>query len=370
MFCNADSSAYYAMDKIVFDNIVFSLQKFGGISTYWYELASRLVNDTDFDASFIAEPNKNVFGSKLSFPKTENRGQLTLPLMPERFINPGLKHIHTPFVFHSSYNRYCVNTMALNVTTVHDLIHHKYYTGFRRWIHNTQKGKALVNSKAIIAISENTKRDILEFFPKLDPEIISVVYNGVSNDFFKINETGYHYEMPEHLIRENYLLYVSSRESYKNFNFVIDLLKKLPDFKIYIVGPALTENEISFLDQTISNQWKSFTGITVKALNELYNHAYSLLYPSSYEGFGIPLLEAMKAFCPFIALNSSSIPEVAGDAGILMNEPDVNAFIKAIESIQDRRNDLQVKGNIQVSRFSWDKCYLETAAIYKKLSVA
>ena len=357
------------MDKIVFDNIVFCLQLFGGISTYWYELSTRLLNDPDFDPYFITGKNANLFEHRLDLSRTEKIiGQISSPLIIERFRNPQLKSIRVPFIFHSSYNRYCVNPQALNVSTVHDLIHYKYYMGVRKWVHNTQKSRALMHSKAIIAVSENTKNDIINFFPQLDPEIISVVYNGVSNDFFHINNATYQYELIEHFLIKNYILCVSSREAYKNFNFIIDVLEKLPDFYLYIVGPALKSEEIYVLNLKIPNRWKSFTAITNKALNELYNHAHSFLYPSSYEGFGIPLLEAMKAFCPIIALNSSSIPEVAGEAGVLINELDVIEFTKAIESIDSLRNILQVKGKMQAEKFSWDKCYQETAFIYKKLS--
>ena len=358
------------MDKIVFDNIIFGLQNFGGISTYWYELSSRLLNDENFDPSFITRKNTNLSECRLDISKTRSFDQSNTPLIIDRFRNPKLGNIHAPFVFHSSYNRYCLNPKALNVTTVHDLIHHKYYTGVRKWIHNSQKSHTLMNSKAIIAVSENTKRDLIKIYPKLDPEIISVVYNGVSNDYFKINNVDYHYNLPVDVLKENYFLFVSSRAKYKNFNFIIDLLEKLPDFKLYIVGPPINSEESSYLNSKLNYRWKSFTSITSKSLNELYNHAFSLLYPSSYEGFGIPILEAMKAFCPFIALNSSSIPEVAGDAGILIDELDIKEFIKAAESINYLRNDLQVKGKIQVEKFSWDKCYKETSLIYSKLSVA
>lgn len=355
------------MKKIVYDNIIFSLQKFGGISSYWYELSHRLINDQQFEPTFLSKTNKNILANKLQIPEKFNTStQNNVPTLIERFRIPSLNNINESFIFHSSYNRRSDNKYAKNVTTVHDLIHHKFYGGIRKWLHNTQKSNALANSDAIIAVSKNTKKDLLHFFPNLNPEIVHVVHNGVSNDFYLL-DNDYQYEIPEYQLKENYILCVSSREPYKNFNFIVECVKKLPDFKLYIVGPVLTKKDSSMLDLNIPNQWTAFSAISNKKLNELYNHAHSLIYPSSYEGFGIPLLEAMNASCPFVALNSSSIPEVAGNAGILLDSLDTNEFVKAIEGINFKRKELQDRGRLQVANFSWDKCYRETTNVYKAL---
>ncbi|NQW28471.1 MAG: glycosyltransferase, partial [Flammeovirgaceae bacterium] len=94
---------------------------------------------------------------------------------------------------------------------------------------------------------------------------------------------------------------------------------------------------------------------------------YVLLYPSSYEGFGIPILEAMKSGCPFIASNNSSIPEVAGKAGILHDHLSVEDYLSSIISIKAKRESLILEGYDQSDKFSWDKCYIETKNIYNQL---
>ena len=100
-------------------------------------------------------------------------------------------------------------------------------------------------------------------------------------------------------------------------------------------------------------------------LNIEYNKSFALLYPSSYEGFGIPPLEAMKAGCPVIAINVSSIPEVVGDAGILLDSIQVDEIIEALQQVDNMRSDLTARGFIQAAKFSWDKCYNETQNVYK-----
>src|SRR6201999_3833775 len=99
-------------------------------------------------------------------------------------------------------------------------------------------------------------------------------------------------------------------------------------------------HELTLLNQFIPSRWKIFNNIDNAKLNEIYNYAYALLYPSSYEGFGLPLIEAMKAGTPFIALNSSSIPEVAANTGILLDELDVELFKLAIISADANRTKL------------------------------
>lgn len=350
---------------IVYDNIIFSLQRFGGISTYWSELIYRLSVDDDFNAKYIGFDHDNVFARSLAFYA---KGELVTgkgPILAHRFFEPRLRELTSPFIFHSSYNRISNNPTALNITTVHDLIHHKFYGGLRSFIHNRQKERALIKSKAIISVSQNTKKDLLQIFPYIDPDIVKVVYNGVSNDFYEINDSEYINEVPQQILHQKYLICVSSREAYKNFDFIINLVSDLPDFQLYIVGPEMKKHEILKLDNLLKNRWRSFTSITSRALNELYNNAYALLYPSSYEGFGIPLLEAMRAACPFVALNSSSIPEVAGKSGILIDTLDQNKFINAILSIENDRDSLILKGKQQGEKFSWDSCYRETKEIYQ-----
>jgi len=345
--------------KLVYDNIVYSLQQAGGISTYWAELSSRLIRD-NYDISFIEQENSNIIRQTL--PIKDN--QLLLQNVKysqilSRFLPVNLNVSNEKFIFHSSYNRVTNNINAVQVTTVHDFVHEKYYGGLRKLIHSYQKNKSINAAQKIIAVSENTKRDLLEIHPKIDPSKIEVIYNGVSEDFFIIDKAvdG----------AKPYLLFIGSREHYKNFNFVVELLKEASGFDLYIIGKPLLKDEEKLLLRSIPGRFKLFTNIDNKSLNVIYNEAFALIYPSSYEGFGIPLLEAMKAGLPFIALNKSSIPEVAGRAGELIDELSIDGFKQALNRIANARNDYVLKGLKQAQFFSWEKCYQKTISLYHNL---
>jgi len=351
--------------KIHYDNIVFSLQRAGGISTYWSELISRLLRDNvsvtfeEFKHQNIVRPTLHINQSAINICRSKY-------LILERFKAVKLSQQREPFVFHSSYNRITINPLASQVTTMHDFVHEKFYKGIRRSLHLMQKGKVLKAADQIITVSENTKRDLLQFHPSIPSERIKVIYNGVSADFYPLDET-VKLQLPESGAKP-YLLYIGSREHYKNFKFTVDLLRESPDFDLYIIGSALLKNELQYLQKQVPDQWKHFDHISNQRLNELYNTAYALIYPSFYEGFGIPLLEAMKAGVPFLALNNSAIPEVAGTAGILLERPDITLFKEALQTITSKRTELIQNGYVQSAKFSWEKCYQQTLSVYKELS--
>jgi len=345
--------------KIHFDNIIYSLQRAGGISTYWTELISRLLRD-QHDVSFTELPHQNISRASLNIPQQNLMLKDGRHILLDRFKVLPLSAEKTPFVFHSSYNRITRNPNARQVITIHDFVHEKFYSGLRRYLHLHQKNKAIRTAEKIIVVSEHTKRDLLHFHPYLKEENIAVIYNGVSEDFYPMDV------VPNDNARP-YLLFIGSRAYYKNFTFAVTLLAELPDFDFCIVGAGLTAAEISLLNQKIPGRWKMLTNIDNVQLNQVYNRAYALIYPSLYEGFGIPLLEVMKTGTPFVAMSKSSIPEVAGNAGILVDELNLETFKQAILGIRGNEAVLKAKGQQQASAFSWEKCYQETIQVYHKL---
>lgn len=353
--------------KIFYDDIIFNLQKAGGISVYWHELINRILTDK-YDVFFIEHENENnIFRKDLEIPTFKKVKEKNIPINILRYLPLTLK-VSPNSIFHSSYYRVSNQKNVLNIVTVHDFTYEYYIKGLAKKIHVIQKKNAIEKADGIICISENTKKDLLKFYPNVNEDKIEVIYNGVSDDFYKIEDSKDEFYEKYH--NQKYIMFVGDRSDYKNFGIALNVVGKLKDFKLIIVGGKnLSENELEEIEGTLDGRYEHLKGISNDKLNILYNNAFCLLYPSSYEGFGIPVIEAMKAGCPVIAMNRSSIPEVAGDAGILVDSEDYNEFINEIKKLENKsyRTDIELKGYNQAERFSWKKTYNDTIKFYNKI---
>jgi mannosyltransferase len=351
--------------KIVIDNIVFNLQKSGGISVVWFELLSRMACDNHIDMRYIDNGgSENPYRKKLDILNDAIIGvDMFVPI--SRYL-PVCIHNKESFIFHSSYYRFSNNPYAINITTVHDFTYEYYRKGPAKWLHCWQKYQAVRHSQYIVCISESTKRDLLKFVPDIDESKIRIIYNGVSDDYCVLDKSENISTIP--FEKNKYVIFVGNRFGYKNFDFLKKTLAK-SEYNLVIVGSPLTVEEKKDLERYIPHERYFCTGfLPNKELNVLYNHAAALVYPSSYEGFGIPVVEAQKAGCPVIAYNSSSIPEVIGDTPLLMNELSEMELLKKMSLLTD--NDLmkcvREDGLKNSARFSWEKMYQKYYDLYRE----
>lgn len=357
---------------IVLDNIIFSLQKSGGVSVVWQQHLERLVQDEAFQCRFLEYDNAplNFFRQQLQL----NRDWIDLRspklLFLKRYLNLNSKS-DEKHLFHSSYYRVEKGKNVINVTTVHDFTYEYFVKGLSQNIHSCQKNAAIHYSDGIICVSQNTKKDLLHFLPNINENKIRVIYNGV-NDAFKIVSSDDVFRKRHCFEDFHYALYVGDRRTvYKNFDMAVGAcaLAKIP--LLIIGGGELTTEELHNLGTKLGvGSFTSLLGVSADELNYYYNKAFCLLYPSLYEGFGIPVLEAQRAGCPVIATKASSIPEIIGNQYLAIENPTPQKIAdKMIElSFNNNLRKESIEVGLEKSKgFNWQNTYKETTDFYKDL---
>ena len=355
--------------NIVLDNIIFSLQRAGGISVYWYELLRRMQRDKR-SIRMIEHPRamSNIFRKQLDFDRAMLIDDRPLPLWLSRYLAyPAVKDGR--FLYHSSYYRQPQPAGATNVVTVYDFTYERFRRGVPGLVHSIQKRAAVRAANGIICISESTKRDLLEHCPEIPASKVQVIYLGASELYKPLGLAGGYPPLPD-FPSAPFVLFVGGRDSYKNFRLALESVAALPDYWLVSVGGGeLKPGEAELLQKLLPGRYMHLPVVDNERLNLLYNCAHALLYPSGHEGFGIPIIEAMAAGCPVIAANVSAIPEACGDAGVLVNEIRQDAFAEQILKLENAefRSSIIDKGHVQARRFSWETCYLETMSFYEKV---
>lgn len=360
--------------KILYDHQMFSYQKFGGITKYFVELMKNMGPEHQiklgllFSENHYLKENQRLFKKANLLPPREFKGKATLK-----------KHVAN---INGLYSRYCISNNDFDlfhptfyddyflgklkkplVVTVHDLIEFRYKdTFFKDSINRPPMEKVIMKADRIISISENTKRDLLETFD-LNPDKIDVIYHGYNNnDRVKSpNQFG------------KYILYVGDRGSYKNFILFIEsvaaLLKKERDIKVVCVGRPFIPEEMELLVRLgISDQLLALH-VDEDMLNNLYANALTFVYPSLYEGFGMPILEAFSNDCPLCLSNTSCFPEIAGKAASYFDPEDAGSILTAIEKVlfdEGYAQQLRTAGKQRLKEFSWEKTAAKTLKSYEK----
>jgi len=366
---------------IVFDHQIFCRQPYGGISRYFVETIRellRLYPDMPFRVlaplyinSYLERlPSAVVVGRKLI------RGRRRALANLKQELNRWLASLHWRWqpgdVLHETYYRLsCIADPRQTpvVLTMFDMINELFpdqHPDFAE--RHAAKQAAVQRAAQIICISENTRQDLLRILP-VDPKRVSVIHLGFDAGQFTSQPTG-----PSQ-IGSPYLLFVSNRAGYKNFAALLRAYAARPGlrdhFKLVCMGgEATTPAELGELARLglEQNQVLFLRGDDALLAN-LYHHAAALVYPSCYEGFGIPPLEAMACDCPVICSNTSSLPEVVGEAGEYFDPQDTDALTTAIENVvgsPTRSAELRRLGRLNLQRFSWTQCAQQHMEVYRQ----
>lgn len=352
------------MLSVYYDYQIMLAQKYGGISRYMYEISSRLpALGVDVDMRCIHSQNY-YFADKMGIHKSSGLAELGML----HYVNKLMRCFDIMRkrydIIHPTYYYATKPKRGKFLVTVHDMTHEKYsgvYPVNKRVI--AAKRKIIPQADRIIAVSENTKRDILQFFPSIDPAKISVIYHGASMTP-KGNEPS-----PLH---EDYVLFVGHRGMYKNFSRFTEAMKEImtthKSLHVFCAGGgSFTPEEVTSFGEFAPRFHQA--GLNDDELAGAYENALCFVFPSEYEGFGIPVLEAFACDCPVICANASSLPEVAGESALYFDPLDSvsigEAIMKAVED-DTLREKLRESGRVRLNVFDWNKATRETLECYNQ----
>ena len=283
-----------------------------------------------------------------------------------------------PDVLHVPHYNVPIFYRGKMVVTIHDLTHlvHKeflpnkfayYYAKFMMWI-------AIKKATKIITVSENSKKDILKFF-KVNPDKIEVIYNGISLDqFYKKEKKDINYLYQKYNIPENRknILYVGNLKPHKNLERLLEAFSKITnkdDYNLILVGKAFKNYNVLEEKEKLLNINKNVihTGIvSQEELVDFYNLSDLFMFPSLYEGFGLPVLEALACGTKVACSNSSSIPEVGGDFVDYFNPYSIDEIKEKIEKnlFDSKKSEIEIRN--WLNKFNWKDVSDKHNILFKK----
>lgn len=378
--------------KVLYDPQAFDMQTHGGVSRCFAELYAH--RPAFVDASISIKETNNVYLKDLGFPEAGDvykhflcakdtklkhfLFKLTYNLKYGKFSRwdkrPLINQYETESVikkgdfdiFHPTFfDDYFLPFLGKKpfVITVHDMIPEIFSI-----YHSQAKQKLAVIPKAahIIAVSGQTKKDLVRIM-NVPEEKVSVVYHGADEEPYIPSSTA--------PFAEEYILYVGTRYEYKNFKAFckscVGILKRHPQLKIVCTGVPFSPEEIQLFESLgIKDRMVHRFVQTRQELFDLYHYAITFVYPSKYEGFGIPILEAYKADCPVMLNRASCFPEIAGDAAVFFDlNSEKSDFEEQFETLYrltgDERGELIQRQRERMKLYSWSKSAAQLADVYK-----
>lgn len=363
--------------KILFDGQVFVHQTTGGVSRYFANLLAGINAVPGWTARVVAPLHRNVHlratgGSQIyGFGLSDSARVAQLCWFATRALSPPISTVLNSDIVHETY--FCpkpyLTKARRRITTMYDMIHEIFSPGHFTTDH---KRASLARCDHVLCISHSTREDLCARF-NYPRERTSVVHLGYQD----CSMLGLGEPLSPALQGAPYFLYVGQRAGYKNFAGLVRAFADSPglkrDFRIVCFGggPLATDELTLAAEQGLGDGQLVQFGGSDAHLAGAYRNAVALVYPSLYEGFGLPPLEAMSASCPVLCSNTSSLPEVVGDAGITFDPSDIEAIGNGMERVAqsaELRADLVARGHQRRTIFTWQRCVAETLEVYRGLN--
>jgi glycosyltransferase involved in cell wall biosynthesis len=366
--------------KVLFDNQIFALQRYGGISRYYADLMrnaggafdhelSRVYCGNDYLRSLYPSPGNY---SRLVDACLNNRLVRYNDLQNIRLLKRGVFDIFHPTYFDPYFLKYLGKKPF--VAMVPDMIYELFPGCFSDFRAVAARKKALVEKAAtVITISDNTKGDICRLYDVSEAKV-HVAYPGNSLRGTPVRE-----RVDESVIRrlpERYLLFVGKRGQYKNFDFflaaVAPLLGNDKDLCVVCAGGGPFTGPETELMGRLGVAGRVFQcTLNDDTLIEIYRHAVAFVFPSRYEGFGFPVLEAFACGCPAVLSNRTSLPEIGGDAAAYFDPDDGPMLRSAVGRVLEDdgyRRELTARGFRRCRRFSWQNNVREQLSVFEGIA--
>jgi glycosyltransferase involved in cell wall biosynthesis len=369
--------------EIVVDGVIFQSQARGGISKLFSEILPRMCEaDDSLHISLLTQGRL-----KGALPQHRHITHRSIPDI-ERYLRPNcvwqsvlprIKHFtHNLWtgtgegkIWHSTYYTMPEKWTGYSVATVHDMVFElfpQFYNGPNFDLFRQRKRLSVQRADAVICVSDTTRQDVLRLY-ELDADKVHVVHNACSDIFRRLDGT----EVPaSSQIEQPFLLYIGNRARYKNFDVLAkaySLWHRRKEVALVLVGgKSFSESEQQLMEKlAIAKQVKLLSNIDDETLCYLYNRALAFVYPSVYEGFGMPLLEAMACGCPIIASCIPSTVEVAGNSTIYFDPSEEDDLLNALDTaLSEGRNSERIQAGLErVKFYSWDKTAAQTLEVYR-----
>lgn len=367
------------MLKILFDHQCFSNQEYGGVSRYYTELIRHLKQNNLAQPELAIKYSNNQYldsltevDARLVLSNYQFKGKkLLLDLLNRRnstkIISKRNYDIFHPTYYHPYFLNYLGNRPF--VITVHDMTHELFPDKMSKWDKSSEHKKLLVEkAKRIICVSNNTRNDLIKLL-KVEEAKVKVIYHGNSLNY----KRDIHFESSLNL-PSKYILYVGSRKYYKNFVLMIkalsDLIRDKNSIKLICAGGGkFSVDEIKLFSELKISDKVIQISVNDKILGALYSNSLCFVFPSLYEGFGMPILEAFSCGSPVICSNSSSLPEIAGEAAEYFDPKNLQSIRNAVEIVLtdiNKREKMISLGFQRLKKFSWNNSAFQTFELYKE----
>ena len=371
--------------NVIIDGIIYQIQTQGGISRIYSEVLPRMCElDNLLRITLLTEgkcrqslpEHKHIVHRKIIPVNRYLRlGRLWKPVIPrarQLMIRLSIGRGDGQ-IWHSTYYTQPEPWDGLQVVTVADMIHERFsdlFSGLGNDQFREEKRRCVHEADAVICISEATRQDVLRFY-KLDSNSTYVVPLACSDFFRQLGQRG---DDSETLTNQPFLLYVGSRAHYKNFDRLIHAYSVWGyrnEVALVVVGNSWSASEeLRLAELGIRDRVHLLTDVDDEELCQLYNLAVAFVYPSLYEGFGIPLLEAMACGCPVIASHVPSTIEVAGECPIYFEPTEMDELVNAFDvALSEGLDSERVEAGLEwVKQYSWDNTAAQTLDVYRTIS--